>query len=77
MPASAVTDLVEWDSPSEDGISAAAEDRLGDLLRGELTVEQLIARSPDTPALTDDRPITEYYILRGWFGRRGPGTASH
>jgi len=64
MPAKAVRDLTEWDPPSGDGPVDAAEDRLGDLLRGESTLDPLIAGSPETPALTDDRPINEYYILR-------------
>src|SRR5208283_566362 len=64
MPGNAVRDLTEWDEPSADGPLYAAEDRLGDLLRGEVTLDQLIAGSPDTPALTDDRPINEYYVVR-------------
>jgi spermidine synthase len=64
MPADAVRDLTEWDPPSADGPVDAAEDRLGDLLKGEITLDQLIAGSPDTPALTDDRPINEYYVVR-------------
>ena len=28
---------------------------------------QLIARSPHTPALQDDRPVNEYYLLRQFF----------
>jgi hypothetical protein len=44
---------------------------LDDLLRGELTLDSLIAASPDTPALTDDRPINEYYLVRKLrYGRR-------
>jgi len=64
MPAGAVRDLTEWDEPSADGPVDAAEDRFSDLLRGELTLDQLIATSPRTPALTDDRPINEYYVVR-------------
>jgi spermidine synthase len=64
MPADALRDLTEWDEPSADGPRDAAEDRLSDLLKGESTLDQLIAGSPDTPALTDDRPINEYYVVR-------------
>ncbi len=64
MPADAVRDLTEWDEPSADGPIDAAEDRLSDLLKGESTLDQLIAGSPNTPALTDDRPINEYYVVR-------------
>jgi hypothetical protein len=28
------------------------------------TLDSLIALSPDTPALQDDRPVNEYYFLR-------------
>jgi hypothetical protein len=27
----------------------------------------LIARAPETPALQDDRPVNEYYLLREFF----------
>lgn len=64
MPARAVGDFTEWDEPSGDGPVDAAEDRLSDLLKGETSLDQLIAGSPETPALTDDRPINEYYVLR-------------
>jgi len=64
MPSKAVSDLVEWDEPSGDGPADAAEDRLSDLLEGELNLDQLIAASPNTPALTDNRPINEYFVLR-------------
>jgi spermidine synthase len=66
MPPTAVTDLTEWNSPSHDGPSGAA-DQLDDLVSDELRIDTLIAASPKTPALTDDRPINEYYILRKWF----------
>jgi len=68
MPAAAATDFVEWDPPSPDGARGGAEDRFSDLLKGELTVDSLIAKSPVTPALTDDRPVNEYYVLRARFG---------
>ena len=34
------------------------------MLRTDLTTEKLIRRSPDTPALADDRPVNEYDMLR-------------
>lgn len=73
MPAAAVSDLVEWDQPYVGEAADAADDRLSDLLRGEVTVDQLITASPTTPALTDDRPINEYYAFRQW---RHPDRAS-
>jgi hypothetical protein len=33
-------------------------------LNYELPIDQLIAASPATPTLSDDRPINEYYLLR-------------
>ena len=66
MPAKAVSDLVEWEKPSGNNSMDAAEDRLSDLLKGELGVDELIAGSPGTPAITDDRPINEYYLIRRW-----------
>ena len=30
----------------------------------ELPIDQLISAAPATPALSDDRPINEYYALR-------------
>lgn len=66
MPAKAVSDLVEWDEPSGNNSMNGAEDRLSDLLKGELGVDELIAGSPGTPAITDDRPINEYYLIRRW-----------
>ncbi len=58
LPASAAADLVEWDPvPSADG-------RFAQLLYHELPIGQLISASPATPALSDDRPVNEYYLLR-------------
>jgi len=58
LPALAAVDLVEW------GPQPGAEGQFAGLLRNELSLDQLIAASPATPALSDDRPITEYYDLR-------------
>jgi spermidine synthase len=64
MPGNALTDLTEWDVEPGDDIVNAAYLRLNTLLSEELNLDELIAASPETPALTDDRPINEYYILR-------------
>jgi spermidine synthase len=69
MPGTAIDDLAEWDVTPTEGAHDAAEDRFDDLLKGEMNVDRLIAASPETPALTDDRPINEYYALRRWQGR--------
>jgi spermidine synthase len=64
MPTSALEDLTEWAPARPVGLSERASAQLDDLLQGELTLDSLIAASPDTPALTDDRPINEYYLVR-------------
>jgi spermidine synthase len=58
LPAAAAADLVEWDKQPN------AEARFTHLLNYELPIDQLIAASPTTPALSDDRPINEYYVVR-------------
>ncbi|MGC1448759.1 MAG: hypothetical protein WA830_01860 [Candidatus Sulfotelmatobacter sp.] len=63
MPASAVSDLTEW-SPAATGAEALLTFRR--LLRKEVPIETVIAASPHVPALSDDRPINEYYALRRW-----------
>jgi len=58
LPPAAADDLVEW------GPEPSAEGRFANLLHNELPIDQLISASPATPALSDDRPINEYYLLR-------------
>lgn len=58
MPAAAVEDMLEW------GPAKTAEKQFDLLLSREMKPEQMIALSPQTPALQDDRPINEYYLLR-------------
>ena len=58
MPAGAVEDMLEW------GPAKTAEKQFDLLLSREMKPEQMIALSPQTPALQDDRPINEYYLLR-------------
>jgi predicted membrane-bound spermidine synthase len=58
LPAAAAADLVEWDKQPD------PEGRFAHLLNYELPIDQLISASPATPALSDDRPINEYYLLR-------------
>jgi len=58
MPPYAVADLMEW------GPMATPVAELQAVLAKETSLDSLIARSPDTPAVTDDRPSTEYYLLR-------------
>ena len=58
MPASAVRDLMEW------GPQPTPEGQFKTVLSQELSVEELISAAPGAPALQDDRPENEYYILR-------------
>jgi len=61
MPASAAADLVEW------GPFPTAEKQFAAVLEKEVSVDQLIAVNRDVPAMEDDRPVNEYYLLRdGW-----------
>ena len=69
MPTRAVADLAEWDIWDGQAAPDAAEDRLSDLLKGEVSPDRLIEGAPNTPALTDDRPVNEYYIVRKWRGQ--------
>ena len=72
MPADAVSDFTEW-ADDEGATSAALQ--FSDLLKQELAVAQLIAASPNTPALTDDRPVNEYYAVRQWLHPENPAAA--
>ena len=58
MPTKAARDMIEW------GPEASAEGQFSILLDRELPVDQLIAGAPRAPALQDDRPENEYYLLR-------------
>ena len=78
LPADAVADLTEWDPAP--GASAAVWHDFDTVLRHEVAIETLIAKSQGTPAVRDDRPVNEYYALRRrlrhWRGRRGSGPDS-
>ncbi|MGD1154639.1 MAG: hypothetical protein ABSA41_02305 [Terriglobia bacterium] len=58
MPAGAVVDLMEW------GPAKTPNQQFDRVLSTETTTGQMIALSPSTPALQDDRPINEYFLLR-------------
>jgi hypothetical protein len=74
MPGAAVSDLAEWDMRPGEVATDAAERMLGHLIAKELPIDGLIAFSPETPALTDDRAINEYYVLRMWIGSHNGNT---
>ena len=58
MPARAAQDFVEW------GPELTAERQFAVILSRELSLDQMIAGAPHVPALQDDRPENEYYLLR-------------
>ena len=61
MPPAAIADMLEW------GPATTGELQFAPMLSGEISPQDLIALSPDTPALDDDRPINEYDGLRSMF----------
>ena len=58
VPAAAARDLIEW------GPESSVEAEFQAVLGNELPLVRLIDEAPGVPALTDDRPINEYYFLR-------------
>jgi spermidine synthase len=63
LPPDGALDLAEWAPPSEASEDVARAD-YETLLQGEISIETMIQQSPTTPALSDDRPINEYFLLR-------------
>ncbi|MGC2185734.1 MAG: hypothetical protein WA637_20875 [Terriglobales bacterium] len=63
LPAKAASDLLEW------GPETTAEGQFSRVLKNEISLDDLIAHVPTAPALQDDRPVNEYYVLRH---RKGP-----
>src|SRR5271157_128372 len=59
MPAGAVVDMMEW------GPARTPLEQLNQVLSHPVSVSELIELAPEVPALQDDRPINEYYQLRG------------
>jgi hypothetical protein len=49
---------MEW------GPAANPEEQFAAVLRQELPLESLIRQAPTVPAMQDDRPVNEYFILR-------------
>jgi spermidine synthase len=60
LPAAAVSDFMEWGLPSP-------QEQFELVLSRELVLEKLLAEAPRAPAVLDDQPINEYYLLRRWF----------
>ncbi len=61
LPSAAASDFVEW------GPQKNAERQFEVVLSQELTLESILAEAPHVPAIQDDQPINEYYLLRMWF----------
>jgi len=58
MPARSASDMIEW------GPAASAQDQLNLILSHESSSDAVIALSPATSTLVDDRPINEFFLLR-------------
>ncbi|MGA7909003.1 MAG: hypothetical protein WCA16_16460 [Candidatus Sulfotelmatobacter sp.] len=58
LPASAIKDLLEW------GPASSPQQQFQLVLDQELSMTTLIQQGPDVPALQDDRPVNEYFLLR-------------
>lgn len=58
MPDKASADLIEW------GPQLDAERQFAALMANEVPIKDLIEEAPGTPALRDDKPVNEYYLLR-------------
>jgi len=58
LPAAAAADLVEW------GPYSSPEQQFAEVLKQEVSVDAIIAKAPGVPALRDDQPVNEYYLLR-------------
>jgi spermidine synthase len=58
LPAAAVADLLEWDP------TYTAQQQFGRLLKHEVALDDLIGLDPGVPALDDNRPVNEYFVLR-------------
>jgi len=61
MPRTAASDLVEW------GHSTTAEGQFSLVLSQEIPLRRLLIKASNVPALSDDRPVNEYFLLRRWF----------
>jgi spermidine synthase len=57
-PPGAASDLVEW------GPFPTAEQQFAVMLKREVSVDWLISADVNAPAMQDDRPVNEYYLLR-------------
>jgi len=61
LPDKAAIDFLEW------GPESTPEGQFADVLKREISLDDLIQQAPSASALRDDRPVNEYYLTR----RRG------
>ena len=61
LPFAAVSDFVEW------GPKSNPEQEFDLVLAQELNLQEIVALDPRVPAVRDDEPINEYFMLRDWF----------
>jgi spermidine synthase len=61
LPVAAAADFLEWEP------STTTAKLFNRALSRERSIEKIIAENPRVPALEDDQPINEYFILRSWF----------
>ncbi|HUP02923.1 MAG TPA: hypothetical protein VMU19_02960 [Bryobacteraceae bacterium] len=60
LPARAAADLVEWGPEDTPAAQFAV------VLNREVPIDKLIDEDPGVPAMQDNRPVNEYYLLRDW-----------
>jgi spermidine synthase len=58
LPPDAAHDLMEW------GPAATPEEEFQSVLEQEVPVVSIIQEDPKAPALQDDRPVNEYFLIR-------------
>jgi spermidine synthase len=58
MPAAAIGDMLEW------GPAQVPTGQFERMLAHPVSLSLTVAEAPSTPALQDDRPINEYFLLR-------------
>ncbi len=61
LPSAAAADFVEW------GPQTNPTQQFDLVLSHELPFTQLVALDAGVPAIRDDQPTNEYYLLRSWF----------
>jgi len=71
MPQTAIADMLEW-GPYPD-----PESQFAASLKQEFSLDSFVAQSPGTPAMEDNRPINEYFLLRTVKRRFRNGLRNH